>query len=535
MADRLKKLQVQIKEYWAKFEKKQQRMIVSIAAVILIAFAVLGWAVSRPNYETLISTTSTSDAADVKKLLDEEEIPYKMSDNSLIFSVNKEDIASTTLLLAENKIPSTGYDYESLFANNGFSVTESDKKRKDKILLESTIANTLGVNEYIKNAWATLSIPEKSYSVLSSDEETTASVTVELRDELPIGAGESLAKIVAYMVGNKTTNSIIIIDTNANVIFAGNADTTSAVGNISNQLDAATQLESNLKSELRSLILGMNLYDMVEVAPNLVVDFDKTNTTSITYDVADDRKEGYYSESYVSQSEGSNGSGGQPGTALNDMDNTTTYEINNNNSSSTVTVEQYAYLVDQVVEETEGAVGNIKLAESSLALSLTSYTVYNEVDLELQGALDDISFDEFKIANSEKLKTEVDPDLITAVSKATGIREENISVLAYEVPFFQASTATGFQLSNYLQLIVLALIVGLLAFVVYRSTRPVEITEMEPELSVEALLSATKAQPLENIDLQDKSEARKAIERFVDENPEAVALLLRNWLDSGWE
>lgn len=535
MADRLKKLQVQIKEFWTKFEKKQQRMIISIAAAILIAFIVLGWAVSRPNYETLISTTTTSDAADVKRLLDEEGIPYIMSDNGLVFSVNKEDVASTTLLLAENKIPSTGYDYESLFANNGFSVTESDKKRKDKILLESTIANTLAVNEYIRNAWATLSIPEKNYSVLGSDEETTASITIELRDELPVGAGESLAKIVAYMVGNKTTNSIIIIDTNANVIFAGNADTTSAVGSISNQLDAAAQLETNLKSELRGLILGMNLYDMVEVATNLVIDFDKKNTTSITYGVADDRDEGYLSESYRSESEGTSGSGGPPGTASNDMDNTTTYEINNNNSSSTVVVEQYAYLVDQVVEETEGAVGNIKLPESSLALSLTSYIVYNEDDLKLQGALDNTSFDEFKIANSEKIKTEVDPDLIVAISKATGIPEENISVLAYEVPFFQASTATGFQLSNYLQLIVLALIVGLLAFVVYRSTRPVEVTEMEPELSVEALLSATKAQPLENIDLQDKSEARKAIEKFVDENPEAVALLLRNWLDSGWE
>ena len=34
--------------------------------------------------------------------------------------------------------------------------------------------------------------------------------------------------------------------------------------------------------------------------------------------------------------------------------------------------------------------------------------------------------------------------------------------------------------------------------------------------------------------MQDKSETRKAIEKFVDENPEAVALLLRNWLNDDW-
>ena len=60
--------------------------------------------------------------------------------------------------------------------------------------------------------------------------------------------------------------------------------------------------------------------------------------------------------------------------------------------------------------------------------------------------------------------------------------------------------------------------------------------ETEPELSVEALLASTKEnqQSVEDIDLNDKSETRKAIEKFVDENPEAVALLLRNWLEDDW-
>ena len=42
------------------------------------------------------------------------------------------------------------------------------------------------------------------------------------------------------------------------------------------------------------------------------------------------------------------------------------------------------------------------------------------------------------------------------------------------------------------------------------------------------------ASAVDDIDMQDKSETRKAIEKFVDENPEAVALLLRNWLNDDW-
>ena len=66
--------------------------------------------------------------------------------------------------------------------------------------------------------------------------------------------------------------------------------------------------------------------------------------------------------------------------------------------------------------------------------------------------------------------------------------------------------------------------------------KPVEVTELETELSVESLLATTKEnQQLEEIEFNDKSSAREQIEKFVDENPEAVANLLRNWLNEEWE
>ena len=65
--------------------------------------------------------------------------------------------------------------------------------------------------------------------------------------------------------------------------------------------------------------------------------------------------------------------------------------------------------------------------------------------------------------------------------------------------------------------------------------KPEEVVEVEPELSVEALLATTKEnQTLDEIEFGDKSAAKVQIEKFVDENPEAVASLLRNWLDD-WE
>ena len=61
--------------------------------------------------------------------------------------------------------------------------------------------------------------------------------------------------------------------------------------------------------------------------------------------------------------------------------------------------------------------------------------------------------------------------------------------------------------------------------------------QAEPELSVESLLATTKEaqDTLEDIGFSEKSETRVLIEKFVDENPEAVASLLRNWLNEEWE
>jgi flagellar M-ring protein FliF len=58
--------------------------------------------------------------------------------------------------------------------------------------------------------------------------------------------------------------------------------------------------------------------------------------------------------------------------------------------------------------------------------------------------------------------------------------------------------------------------------------------EEEPEISVEDLLQSNPEPTIEDIDVETKSETRKMIEKFVDENPEAAAILLRNWLEDEW-
>ena len=91
--------------------------------------------------------------------------------------------------------------------------------------------------------------------------------------------------------------------------------------------------------------------------------------------------------------------------------------------------------------------------------------------------------------------------------------------------------------TNIFIIVLIILILGLLAFVVIRSMRAERKAEEEEteELSLDSLLQSTQdAVELEEIDSETKSETRLLIEKFVDDNPDAVANLLRNWLTEDW-
>jgi len=129
---------------------------------------------------------------------------------------------------------------------------------------------------------------------------------------------------------------------------------------------------------------------------------------------------------------------------------------------------------------------------------------------------------------------EVDEDLVMMASNASGINAESITFLAYEEPMFIDKEAMDVEASDIIQIALIVIILALLAFVIIRGMRSDNVEEVEEELSVESLLQSTPETELENIELETKSETRKMIEKFVDENPESAALLLRNWLNEDW-
>lgn len=503
-----------------------------------MSLGILTFVVTRPKMVSLVTCEDTKQASQVKELLESDgKITYQIENDNLTFKVNSKDESAAALLLGSNGI--TAYQYTTEYAidnvfDGGFSSTEADKAKKFQLYLEENIKAKLETLSNVKAATVKLSIPTDDGTVMASKQDTYAAITLQLDGKMEEDQAAGLAKYIATAVGNATTDNILIMDSDTNVLFSG-GDSSSEMGNASTQLSYKSKAENMVKGEVSDVVIGTGIYDNVEIGINLAVDFDRKDSTKKDYSVDDGREEGYLKNESLYQSETTGTTGGTPGTDTND---TTTYMTEDGGtSSSTVSDRSSEYALDEEITTTTGSIGKIKYDESSLTVVATSYKIYDETTLKENGTLGDMSFDEFKSSNDTRTKLEVDQDLYTAVAKATGFAEENIQILAYEVPFFTYSTGSDRKLTDYIPIALAVLIFALLGFVVFKSTRKEKVEELEPELSVEALLETTKEaqEQLEDIGFNEKSETRILIEKFVDENPEAVASLLRNWLNEEWE
>ena len=132
------------------------------------------------------------------------------------------------------------------------------------------------------------------------------------------------------------------------------------------------------------------------------------------------------------------------------------------------------------------------------------------------------------------IQVEVPQELYDVVAKATGFPAENIAIVAYSENVFFDAEGLNISASDIAQIVLIVVILALLAFVVLRSMRSEKQPEQPEELSVEKLLQSQPEVEMESLGMEQMSETRMLIEKFVDENPEAAANLLRNWLNEEW-
>ncbi len=539
MADKLKELPGKALEWWNKFTSRQKTIIIAIVAIVIFTFAIIVYTFSRPQYTRLGTYESSKTAAEIVKILDDAGITHKESTDAMTI-----DVLTSQLSQANLAIATEGYVPDSLkytdVVETGMSVTSSDREAMQTTFYEHQLENMFSKTMPVKDVSIKINRASNSGRLSDSDTDAYATITVTVTDDFNAANATAMAKAAATALGNDSTANITIIDQNFNLLFAG-GDDYSSMGIASSMQELQTQAEAMVTNQVKKVLIGTKQFNEVEVSSHLSVDFSDYNERVIEYYANEGREVGMpsHEDTFTTESDGS--VAGIPGTDSNtENDNYTGYDYLGTGGGSSSSEERSVDYQNNMSEtNTVTPAGSIDYDNSSISVALIKYREYYEENVERQGLLEGITWEEFKENNRADVKQEVDADVVQMVAYASGIDASRVVVVSYESPLFYDKE--GFfetvDTTDILSIVMIVLILGLLAFVILRSmgTKKKAAVEEEPELSVEDMLQSTPPEPeVENIDVETKSDTRKLVEKFVDENPEAAANLLRNWLNEDW-
>lgn len=540
MKERVQEIPAKIVEFWNRYTSRQKTIIISVICVVLVLIGVMAYLVSRPTWTRFQQFGNLEDASSMVKALDDQGIANKSSKDGLTLYVHDQDMTKAFYCMSDNNLTDKGYTWDDAF-NNSISTTESEKNQKRVLALQSELKASMIQYSFIDDAKVFIDVPESTYSILDEENVTSVTAMVDVNQKNEKQLTSDVAQNLAYWLANAVgtdMDHVIINDYNGKCLY--NGFTSDGLGGdlTGGSTEYCERLRNTIASNLVDLLVRCG-YDDVQVGTQgIQFNMNKIETLTKKYSVADGRDYGYPTNYVHSTNEGSSGTvSGIPGTDSNDNDETD-YVINdgNSNSSSQEYEKLTGLLTDETIENIKQEKPAIQLDQSSLGIVVTRYKIYDEAQLEKDGTLDNMTFDEFMAQNNQTTTFTVPNTEIQLLSSASGVAAGSITVVGYEVPKFVQKTTKSRSISDYLMIILAVLIIALLIFVVVRGTAPVAVDDEEPELSVEQLLATTKEnQSLEDIEFSDKSETRKMIEKFVDENPEAVAQLLRNWISDDWE
>ena len=496
MMDRLIAIKDKILEFWNKYTSKQKTIIVCVVLAIFFALVLLGYFLTRPVYTDLVRLNGET-ATEFDDALESAGIDYKKESDTqgnTTFRVEQSQYSDAVLLMGENKIVDEEMTWEDALAGS-MTETSAEKQTKATLALQSSIRKGLLEFEGVEDSTVYINRPVDDGTIFSEKKETAVSVAFKLQKgfEMETETAQAIAYYLANAVGNPTTDNIIITDTAGNLLYGAKEDNTLGGSISGGSAEYVEKSRNTFEKNVSDMWLKAGYDDGQSGSANIKFDMDKVTELIKTYTANEGMDQGLYSSSYNYKSTGSSGSGGVPGTDSNG--DVTDYMLESGGSTNSETIlDKYNYLPNETVQNIEHEVGAVVPEESSIAIVLTKYNVIKEESLEEQGLLEDISFDEYVDQNSAVTDLELPEELTQLVAAATGIATNNITIQVKQKPVYEAKEKSVFgdNVTNYLMVILTVLIAGLLIFVIVRGTSPVEVTELEPELSVEDFLATTK-------------------------------------------
>lgn len=506
MGETIQQMRNQLNEYWQGLDKSKRNKILIISVIILLSIIILSIILTRPKYEVLYEDLSLKDMAQITKKLDELGIKWKTpsKDNTTTILVPAEMKNKIKIELASYGLPKEGYSFMDAFNDSSWTMTDYDKKERMKYALQSELSSTISDIDGIENATVYIDVKEGTGFVLEENKmETTASVFIEKADNRPLKS-ETVIAIKNLVAGsiNMDPENIQIIDSEGRLLTDEQDETDFLM---TDQFTIKDNLELRINDSLREFLENVFGHGNVDVRSSVKINFDSEKTTVVEFTPPiEGNEEGLIrSMEQIEEHTVGNAAGGVPGVDSN-VDEEDYQMLEDGNERYDKISNTINYELDEINKEIRKAPGQVE--DITVAVLINRNAI---IDGEFTSSLEE------EIA-----------DLIYA---ATGLDTKQVEVKAQNFRRDDIDATDDKREINWLTFILAAIAAfSIITFVVYRRKKEEDIDELEPELD-DVTLIETEVKDLEFE--TEESKMKTQIEKLVDNKPDAVAQLLRTWLN----
>lgn len=262
--------------------KSSQFMVLGLLACVLTVLVVLFLWAFQGSYRPLYGQQERYDSAQIISILDQENIPYRLMDQTGQVMVEEDRLSQVRMLLAAKgvqvKLP---VGLEMLEQESSLGTSQFVENARYRRGLEGELARTIMGLKGVNFARVHLAIPDKQIFLRNDQESPSASIMLELSPAFRMEPGQVLAivNLVKGSVSNLDTKDISVIDQYGNLLTQDLNDELSGAKLTVHQLDYQKQVERNYErrvSEILRPVLGANNY---KVQVTALLSFDAVEET----------------------------------------------------------------------------------------------------------------------------------------------------------------------------------------------------------------------------------------------------------------
>ena len=513
-----------LSDFWKGLDKSQKTRIYITAALVAIFVGVGLFLIARPSYTTVIQDASDQDIAEMQKILTEKGISYQLTDDKKGIIVDVKDSDQAHFELVSAGYPKNGLTFADALSNIKINTTESDKKHIWQQLDESDIARQLKLFKNVKDASVTITKPEKTLFIDDTNpSDVKAAVTIIPNGEITLALAQSIVKTVASSVEGLDPKNVTVVDEAGNILNSESTDT--AIEKTSTQYEMKQRVKNDLEKNVRSILNGrFDSFDSASVVVNPILDFDTLTQQSKEISNPNGMETGAIVSRQEEKEEVKNGDTGAVAGMESNPGTTPSYPMGSTDAGSykrSDVTENWAY--NESNKQVEKSIGEVIPEKTTAAITL----LYGN-----------------RIADDSKLTDELIAQVKDLVSKATGIPFANVSVTKLKVvppeTVTPSTSETIMALIDQYGLLALLFIMFVVLLIIAFPRKKKE--KLVPALAVSGVefenkynIPEIKHESLPEIDIEERSEVKKQLEKFVKQKPDAVAQLLRNWLTDDFE